>query len=112
MTITRCIDGGERFCHLYGVRFTSHSRIPPLSVFQSERLKADVGTLKVVKLSFVYYCCSPRRRYSIDDSPYTTDILLDAGAAGKTSIGPIVVIDGVSDASVRSDLLVTCPIYT
>lgn len=39
-------------------------------------------------------------RSSIDDSPYTTDIILEDGAAGKTAIGPIVVIDGISDARV------------
>lgn len=43
------------------------------------------------------------RRYSIDDSPYTTNIQLEEGAAGKTDIGAIVVMDGISDASVRTD---------
>lgn len=43
------------------------------------------------------------RRFSIDDSPYTTDIQLEDDAAGKTDIGAIVVMDGISDARVRTD---------
>lgn len=38
--------------------------------------------------------------FSIDDSPYTTDILLEDGAAGNTDIAAIVVFDGVADAQV------------
>lgn len=41
-------------------------------------------------------------RYSIDDSPYTTDILVEEGAAGITDIDAIVVMDGISDARVSS----------
>lgn len=43
-------------------------------------------------------------RYSIDDGPHTTDILLEEDAAGKTSIGPIIVADGISDAGVRTNV--------
>ncbi|CAM9345645.1 unnamed protein product [Scytosiphon promiscuus] len=39
-------------------------------------------------------------RYSIDDSPYTTDIQLEEDAAGNTDIGAIVVMDGISDARI------------
>ncbi|CAM9695160.1 unnamed protein product [Ectocarpus sp. 6 AP-2014] len=36
--------------------------------------------------------------FSIDDSPYTTDIILEDGAAGKTDTAAIIVMDGISDA--------------
>ncbi|CAM9195943.1 unnamed protein product, partial [Hapterophycus canaliculatus] len=39
--------------------------------------------------------------FSGDDSPYTTDIILEEGAAGKTDIDAIVVMDGISDAWVE-----------
>eukprot|EP00752_Nemacystus_decipiens_P014959 g13318.t1 len=39
-------------------------------------------------------------RYSIDDSPYTTDILVEEGAAGKTDIDAVVVMDGISGARI------------
>lgn len=41
-------------------------------------------------------------RYSIDDSPYTTDIQLEEGAAGKTDIDAMVVMDGISGARVSA----------
>ncbi|CAM9674797.1 unnamed protein product [Sphacelaria rigidula] len=37
-------------------------------------------------------------RYSDDDGPFTTDILLEQGAAGNTDIPAIVVMDGISNA--------------
>ncbi|CAN0365496.1 unnamed protein product, partial [Ectocarpus fasciculatus] len=37
-------------------------------------------------------------RFSIDDSPYTTDIILEDGAAGKTDTAAMIVMDGISDA--------------
>ncbi|CAM9878861.1 unnamed protein product [Ectocarpus sp. 12 AP-2014] len=37
-------------------------------------------------------------RFSIDDSPYTTNIILEDGAAGKTDTAAIIVMDGISDA--------------
>lgn len=39
-------------------------------------------------------------RYSIDDSPYYTGIILGEGAAGKTDIAAMLVCDGVEDARV------------
>ncbi|CAM9987865.1 unnamed protein product, partial [Hapterophycus canaliculatus] len=39
-------------------------------------------------------------RYSIDDSPYTTNIQLEEGAAGKTDIAAMVVMDGIADAEI------------
>lgn len=44
-------------------------------------------------------CCT---RYSIDDSPYITDILLEDGATDNSAISAILVADGISDAKVRS----------
>lgn len=44
------------------------------------------------------YVASCRR--SIDDSPYTTDIYVEEGAAGKTGISAIIVMDGIADAQV------------
>lgn len=42
-------------------------------------------------------------RYTDDDAPFTTDILLQEGAAGNTDVDAIVVMDGISDALI-SDL--------
>lgn len=39
-------------------------------------------------------------RYSIDDSPYYTGILLQEGAAGKTDVAAMVLFDGVENAMV------------
>ncbi|CAM9236986.1 unnamed protein product, partial [Sphacelaria rigidula] len=41
---------------------------------------------------------SSQCQYTDDDAPYTTDILLDAGAAGNTDVDAIIVMDGISDA--------------
>ncbi|CAN0221443.1 unnamed protein product [Pylaiella littoralis] len=41
-------------------------------------------------------------RFSIDDSPYITNVKLEEGAAGKTDIAAIVVMDGISNAKVES----------
>ena len=43
-------------------------------------------------------CCT---RYSIDDSPYITDILLEDGATDNSAISAILVADGISDSKVR-----------
>lgn len=40
-------------------------------------------------------------RYSQDDFPYTTELTLEEGAAGKTDVPAIIVMDGISDARVR-----------
>lgn len=53
-------------------------------------------------------------RFSGDDAPYSTDIILQEGAAGNTDIGPIIVFDGVENARVGLqaylciDTLVSC----
>eukprot|EP00903_Cladosiphon_okamuranus_P018639 g17154.t1 len=39
-------------------------------------------------------------RYSIDDSPYVTDIFVEEGAAGITDVDAVVVMDGISDARI------------
>lgn len=39
-------------------------------------------------------------RYHFDDSPYTTDIYLEEGAAGNTDVDAMIVMDGISDARV------------
>lgn len=44
-------------------------------------------------------------RFSIDDSPYITNLLLEEGAAGKTDVAAMVVMDGIVDAEVRNNLL-------
>ncbi|CAM9369501.1 unnamed protein product, partial [Sphacelaria rigidula] len=48
--------------------------------------------------SGVFFSCL----FTDDDAPYTTDILLDAGAAGNTDVDAIIVMDGISDAVVCS----------
>ncbi|CAM9670164.1 unnamed protein product [Ascophyllum nodosum] len=39
--------------------------------------------------------------YSIDDSPHTTDLILEDDAAGNTAIDAIIVVDGVTDAVIE-----------
>lgn len=40
-------------------------------------------------------------RFTDDDFPYSTDIVLEEGAAGNTDIDAIIVMDDISDAWVR-----------
>eukprot|EP00903_Cladosiphon_okamuranus_P018634 g17151.t1 len=40
--------------------------------------------------------------FSGDDAPYFTGIFLQEGAAGKTDVGPIVVMDGISNAKTQN----------
>lgn len=47
---------------------------------------------------------APAYRFSIDDSPYTTDLILEEGAAGKTDVAALIVMDGISDARVRTSV--------
>lgn len=42
----------------------------------------------------------PRRRFTPDDWPYTTELILEEGAAGKTDVAALVVMDGIQDAKV------------
>ncbi|CAM9647481.1 unnamed protein product [Ectocarpus fasciculatus] len=39
--------------------------------------------------------------YHFDDSPYTTDIYLEEGAAGDTDVDAMIVMDGISDARIE-----------
>lgn len=40
-------------------------------------------------------------RYSQDDFPYTTELTLEEGAAGKTDIPALIVMDDITNAEVR-----------
>lgn len=39
-------------------------------------------------------------RFSHDDQPGTTEVFLEEGAAGKTAVDAVLVMDGISDAKV------------
>lgn len=43
------------------------------------------------------FVCVPAS-YTDDDAPYTTDIQLEEGAAGKIDVDAILVMDGIEDA--------------
>lgn len=42
-------------------------------------------------------------RFSIDDSPYTTEFILEEGAAGNSEEPAMVVFDGIENAKVHCD---------
>lgn len=48
----------------------------------------------------VYYCSEINFRYTQDDFPYTTELTLEEGAAGKTNVAALIVMDGITNAEV------------
>lgn len=54
--------------------------------------------LTMLSSSSIY--CFGKIRYSPDDSPFTTELTLEEGAAGKTDVSAIIVMDGISGAEV------------
>lgn len=43
-------------------------------------------------------------RFSHDDQPGVTEVFLEEGAAGKTDVDAVLVMDGISDAKVKRSL--------
>ena len=43
-------------------------------------------------------------RYTQDDFPYTTELTLEEGAAGKTDVPALIVMDGITNAEVSQTL--------
>ena len=55
---------------------------------------------KAVLLVAWFRCYIFWKRYTQDDWPYTTELILEEGAAGKTDIAALVVMDGIMNARV------------
>lgn len=94
------LDGRCELCAVRGPPFLMvEKRVPngyrtiPFRAHHCRHLETDGEILLLTTI-----------RYSIDDSPHTTDIILEEGGTDSSAISAIVVVDGISDAKVSERL--------